>query len=172
MHRPLIQRLLRIGLTIACGSLIAMMLVVVIDVASRHLFNTPLRGAYDLVSIFLLNMVFFGMASVLAQKSEILIDLVDAVLTDGGVRALRMIASALTVFACGFLLVAAIGPAMTAHRYNERSLELNLPIWTLWAITILGLAALLIVAIARGIDDLRRADRPDDAPGPDSRSME
>lgn len=145
----------RAGLWLASLALVAIMMVIVVDVCSRHLLSHPIRGAYDMVSIFLLIMIFSGMASVVAGRAEILIDIVDGVLPVKAVHALKILASALTVLACVYLLVAMASPALAAYRYGDRSLELGLPVWTLWVFAYFGMTLVLIVAVARTVDDVR-----------------
>lgn len=145
----------RAGLWLASLALIAIMMVIVVDVCSRHLFGHPIRGAYDLVSIFLLIMIFAGMSSVVAGRAEILIDIVDGALPPKGVRALQTLASSATVLVCAYLLKAMAAPALAAYRYGDRSLELGIPVWTLWVFAYLGMVLVLIVAIARTVDDFR-----------------
>jgi len=82
---------------IASVALVAMMLIVVGDVVLRAVFNTPLRGAYDLVSIALLVMVFFGIGPVVVMKREILIDLIDGAVKPIVLRALKTLPSVLTL---------------------------------------------------------------------------
>ena len=57
-----------------------MMIVVVTDVTLRFVFNTPVRGAYDIVSFALLIMVFFGIGPVIFAGKEIVMDLFDHIL--------------------------------------------------------------------------------------------
>lgn len=152
------DQIARVGLWLACAALIAIMMVIVVDVVSRNLFGQPVRGAYDLVSILLLAMIFSGMASVVAQRAEILIDIVDEVLPRRAIRILKGISSITTVAMCGYLLVAMVPSALSAYRYGDQSLELSLPVWTLWGVAFAGLGAVLIVAIARAIDDTTGID--------------
>ena len=58
------SRITTVLLWIASAALVIMMLVVVGDVVLRAVFNTPLQGAYDIVSIMLLIMVSFGIGPV------------------------------------------------------------------------------------------------------------
>ena len=143
---------------IAAVALVAMMLIVVGDVALRAVFNTPLRGAYDLVSIALLVMVFFGIGPVIMMKREILIDLIDGVVPSQLLRALKALSAILTLAVFLFLGWAMLEPAMNAWRWSARSLELGLPLWLLWLPAFVGLAGILISAalvvrsIAKGQD--------------------
>ena len=120
-------------------ALCTMMLVVVGDVALRAIFNMPIKGAYDLVSILLLITVMFGLAPVVARRGEILIDLIDALLPSAGLRLLAVIAALTGVALFLFFGWAMIGPAFDAWQWGERSLELNIPKWPLWGITFTGM---------------------------------
>lgn len=134
---------------VAGVALAAMMLVVVADVVLRFAFNTPIRGAYDIVSIALLVMVFFGIAPVVSRQGEILIDLIDSFLPERGLRFLRACAALGTLCVFLFLGWSMIGPARDAYRYGDRSLELGLPVWCLWAAAYVGLAGILVVSLRR-----------------------
>ena len=143
---------------ISSVALVVMMLIVVGDVALRAVFNTPLRGAYDLVSIALLVMVFFGIGPVIMMKREILIDLIDGVVPSQLLRALKALSAILTLAVFLFIGWAMLEPAMNAWRWSDRSLELGLPLWLLWLPAFVGLAGILISAalvvrsIAKGQD--------------------
>ena len=128
---------------IASLALVGMMLVVVSDVALRFIFNTPVRGAYDMVSVGLLVMVFFGIGPVILRGSEILIDLIDGIASKTLLRTLRLISAVGTIAVFLFLGWSMMAPAMDAWRYGDRSLELGIPTWTLWVIAFVGLAGIL-----------------------------
>lgn len=148
-------RLARAMLWIASAALIAMMLVVVVDVGLRMLFNHPVRGAYDMVSITLLIMVAFGTAPVLVQRGEIVIDLIDGLVGRAGVRILGTIAALLTGAMVVFLLWSSVNPARDAWRWGDRSLELGVPQWALWGVAILGLCGILWGALVQILHHLR-----------------
>ncbi len=154
---------------IASLALVAMMLVVVADVVLRFVFNTPVRGAYDVVSAALLVMVFFGIGPVIARGSEILIDLIDPALPPAGLRALRVIAAVGTLAAFLFIGWSMIEPAQNAWRYGDRSLELGMPVWTLWVVAFAGLLGILLAA-ARAILTALRGPAPDTARDEDAGS--
>lgn len=145
---------------VASVALVAMMLIVVTDVALRFVFGVPVRGAYDMVSIALLVMVFFGIGPVIARQGEILIDLLDTLLPRPVLRGLMLIATAGTLVVFLFLGWSMIGPAFDAYRYGDRSLELGLPLWILWIVAFAGLlgilwsAGLRLVALVRDGDDM------------------
>jgi TRAP-type C4-dicarboxylate transport system permease small subunit len=132
---------------IASLALVAMMLVVVADVTLRFAFNIPLRGAYDMVSAFLLVMVFFGIGPVIAYGREILIDLLDKVVPGAVLRGLRLIAAIGTLAVFLFIGWSMYAPARDAFRYGDRSLELGLPVWTLWAVAFAGFIGIVWASV-------------------------
>jgi len=132
----------RIMHAIAAMALCVMMLVVVGDVVLRAVFNTPIKGAYDVVSIALLVMTMFGIAPVVAQRGEILIDLIDALLPASVLRFLALVAALTGVLLFAFFGWAMVEPAMDTWRWGERSLELGIPKWPLWVVAFIGLVGI------------------------------
>ncbi len=130
----------RVMLTIAAIALIVMMTVVVADVLLRGVFNHPVRGAYDVVSFALLVMAMCGMAPVIAERSEILIDLIDHIAAPRFVRLLKRAAAFLGIGLFAFIGWSMVAPATDAWRYGDRSLELGIPLWVLWVISFVGIA--------------------------------
>lgn len=133
---------MRVMHAVAAIALTVMMLVVVGDVVLRAVFNTPIKGAYDVVSISLLVMTMFGMAPVVAQRGEILIDLIDAVLPPAGLRALAIAAALTGIALFAFFAWSMIEPARDAWSWGERSLELGIPKWPLWIVAFAGLVGI------------------------------
>ncbi|TWC76372.1 TRAP-type C4-dicarboxylate transport system permease small subunit [Rhizobium sp. SJZ105] len=142
---------------IAAIGLCLMMLVVVLDVFLRSIFNAPLPGSYDLVGFFLLIMTMAGLGVVVAKKAEVLVDLVDAVLAPTVIKLLSVVSAILGILAFGFFAWAMVDPAIGSWRWGEKSLELGVPKWPLYVIAFLG-----IVGVVFGYTvQLRAALRPD-----------
>lgn len=142
------DRLSQIWHIVSSIALVIMMLVVVADVALRFMFNLPVRGAYDVVSVCLLIMVFFGIAPVVYRGKEIVIDLVDTALPPTALRGLRTIAAFMAICVLLFIAWSMYGPTLDAWRYGDRSLELNLPIWMFWVAAFIGLAGVIWASVA------------------------
>ncbi|MBN8293397.1 TRAP transporter small permease [Rhodobacter sp. NTK016B] len=143
------SRVSQLFLWIASVALVLMMLVVTCDVILRAVFNTPVQGAYDAVSILLLVMVAFGFAPVLANRGEIVIDLLDAVIGRRSVRLLASIAAVMTMAVMLFFAWSAIDPARNAWRYGDRSLELGIPQWAMWGVLAVGVLGILWAALVQ-----------------------
>jgi TRAP-type transport system small permease protein len=132
---------------IAMAALGLMMLVVVADVTMRYLFNSPIRGSYDLVEMLLPVMVFFGMPSVIASRQEIVIDLIDGMVSSRFRRWLILISSVLAFLMIAFVIISMLDPARQAYEYGDVKLELAFPIWILWVVVLFGMVASLLATI-------------------------
>ncbi|MCY1666537.1 TRAP transporter small permease [Rhizobium sp. SL86] len=155
-------------LSLAAGAaLIVMMLVTVADVFMRYVFNSPVRGSYELVEICLLISVFFALPQVIANSQEIVIDLIDGLMSPGAVNALKSIAAFATAAVLLFLLWSMLQPATEAYSYGDVKLELDFPVWILWSLALFGLAnsviASLFVLSVRHSDDPRHPPSQDHA---------
>ena len=132
--------LIRIMLGIAGAALMIMVIVVIADILCRAVVNMPVRGAYDVISICLLVMTAFGIGPVIAQRAEIVIDLIDEIVPPVFVRGLGVVSSMLGLAIFAYIGWAMLTPAKDAWTYGDRSLELGLPLWILWSVAVLGIA--------------------------------
>ncbi|MGH6684971.1 MAG: TRAP transporter small permease subunit, partial [Pseudolabrys sp.] len=91
--------------------------------------------------------VFNGMSTAFLRRRNIVIDLVDSFAPRGIVTALVRISDVLAVVTLALFAYAMITPAMQAYSYGDRKLELQLPIYILWAVALLGIAGAILCAI-------------------------
>jgi TRAP-type C4-dicarboxylate transport system permease small subunit len=141
------DRLQRIQLWLAALALTILMLITVADVFLRYLFNSPVRGSYDMVESMLLVFVFNSMAAGFFLRRNVVIDLIDSAVGRRATAVLIRIADLLSVVCLGLLLWAMLGPAMQAYEYGDRKLELNLPIYILWILAFVGAAGTIFCAL-------------------------
>lgn len=59
--------------------LFVIMMVTIVDVAGRDLFNAPLPGAFEMTQLLMAALIYAGLPSVSRQESHITIDLLDSV---------------------------------------------------------------------------------------------
>ena len=130
-------------------SLVIMMLIMVADVLLRALFNHPIIGAYDLVGIFLLLTTVFGISIVISKEKEILIDLIDRIIPIKLVKSLKFLTNILTFLIFCFLLYSMINPAISSWKYGDISLELGVPIWFLWLISVIGVSGIILISLGK-----------------------
>jgi TRAP-type C4-dicarboxylate transport system permease small subunit len=141
------DRLQRIQLWLAACALTILMLITVADVFLRYLFNSPVRGSYDMVESMLIVFVFNSMAAGFFLRRNVVIDLIDSAVGRRATAVLIRIADLLSVVCLGLLLWAMLGPALQAYDYGDRKLELNLPIYVLWILAFLGAAGTIFCAL-------------------------
>ena len=78
----------------ASAILLAMMLLTVVDVVARYVFNRPLRGAFEVTELMLLVLIFAGLPLVSFADEHAVMDFVDRVLGAPGQRRLRRVVEA------------------------------------------------------------------------------
>lgn len=144
----LIERLQRIQLRLASLALVALMLVTVLDVLLRYLFNKPIRGSYDLVECMLLIFVFHGMAAAFFGRRNITIDIIDGFIPPRIVAALIRLADVLSIVVLVLIFWAMITPATQIYQYGDVKLDSQIPIWWMWCAAFIGLIGTILAALA------------------------
>ena len=141
---------------IACAAMLAIMCVMVLDVTMRYLFSAPLHWAYEVLTRYLLLLVFFfSVSSVLRKGEHLVLDLLSERLP----RLLRHGPLALLFLASA--VVWAMTLAMTWQVLIENWTRTQLvpgigwPMWTSTAIVVAGLAVLTLRTVLEGLVNLR-----------------
>jgi TRAP-type transport system small permease protein len=137
----------RIQLWVAAASLVILMMVTVVDVFMRYVFNRPIRASLDAVEVTMLVFVFNGMAAAFFGRRHIVIDLLDGVFGPRVTAALIRIADVLSVFCLGLLIWAMRLPAMQAYQYGDVKMELPVPIYALWIVALASLVGTIFCAL-------------------------
>ena len=149
MEPPGAVRLLQAAqLRLAAVALFTMMTGTVLDVFFRYAFDKPLRISYDLVESMLVIYVFHGISSVFLARRNIVIDVIDTLVSPRILRALAAIADIVSVMCLLLFLWGMLQPAMQAFQYGDRKLELGLSLYVLWSFALAGLVGTLVCAIA------------------------
>lgn len=133
----------------SCGSalfLASMMLVTVVDIILRAVFNLPVTGTYDLVQLFLVGTVFLSIPDVFLRDGNIVIDFVDHVFGASAVGALKVTANVLAVVFLAVLCWRMFPPALDSAKYHEVSPDLSIPMVVHWVLMILGIVLTLPAA--------------------------
>jgi TRAP-type C4-dicarboxylate transport system permease small subunit len=143
----LLERLRVAQLRLASVALVVMMLVTVLDVFLRYAFNSPIRGSYDMVEAMLAVFVFHGMSTAFLQRRNIVIDVIDSFAHRYVVAALIRVSDVLTVLTLALFAYAMITPALQAYNYGDLKMELQVPVWWLWAAALVGMAGAILCAV-------------------------
>ena len=152
--------ILRGFLIIAMAALLVMMMAIVSDVFMRFAFNDPLTGAYDVVEICLVVAVFYSLGSVIVGAHEIVIDIIDHMAPPVVVGMLRRAAALLSAAILVFIFVSMLVPAQQSYQYGEIRLELDMPVWIVWVIALVGMSGGVLASILCLFCDAGRDDIP------------
>jgi TRAP-type C4-dicarboxylate transport system permease small subunit len=142
----LADRVQQAQLWVAVAVLLVLMMVTVLDVFLRYVFNHPIRGSYDLVESALLVFVFNSMAAAFFARRNVVIDIIDAFVGRRVTAVLIRIADVLSVLCLGLLIWAMLVPAEQAYQYGDMKLELRLPIYILWIVALMSSAGTIFCA--------------------------
>jgi TRAP-type C4-dicarboxylate transport system permease small subunit len=142
----LVERLQRAQLRLASVALIVLMMVTVVDVFPRYVFNSPVRGSYDIVECMLLIFVFNGMAAAFFGRRNIAIDIIDSFIAARAIAVLIRFADALSVLVLLLIFWAMINPAIQIYQYGDVKLDSQIPIYWMWIAAFLGLAGTVLAA--------------------------
>jgi TRAP-type C4-dicarboxylate transport system permease small subunit len=143
VHRPQAAQL-----RLAAVALLTMMTGTVLDVFFRYAFNKPLRISYDLVESMLVIYVFHGISSVFLARRNIVIDVIDSLVSPRILRVLAVIADIVSVMCLLLFVWGMCQPAMQAFQYGDRKLELGMPLYVLWGFALAGLFGTVVCAMA------------------------
>jgi len=146
-----LEWLRKIEVRIAAIALLAMMLVTVVDVFLRYVFNSPVRGSYDFVEATLVVFVFHGIAAGFLRRTNIVIDLFDIFAPERLIAICIRISDILSIAALLILIYAMITPALQAWQYGDTKIDLGLPLHVLWIVALTGMAAAILCAVGATI---------------------
>lgn len=142
------RRLKDVQLRVAMAALVVMMMTIVFDVTLRYTLGKPIHGAYDVVECSLVVFVFHGLTACFLSRQNIVIDLIDTMVSDRMLAVLIRMGDIVTVGLLALMAWAMVTPALQAYDYGDKKLELGLPLWVLWAVAIAGLLGTLACAAA------------------------
>jgi TRAP-type C4-dicarboxylate transport system permease small subunit len=136
---------------LAAAIVLAVMVMIVCDVAGRYLFGRPLPWVYDLVSIYVLNMVLYFMVSeVLRTQSHIELDLEIRLLPPRAWSVLQAIAW--LAVAAALALTTWVAFTSMLESWGKGEVHPGLYEWLVWvekAVVTLGLGLLTLRILVR-----------------------
>lgn len=130
--------------------LMAMMLLTCADVAGRYLFNSPIRGGFELTEMLLAALIFSALPLVTLRNEHVTVDLFDAVTPDWLLRIQHVVACAIGVVCIGYLAwrLWVRAEDMLASGQTTAQLKFTLA-WLTYAMAVLmGITALALLLLA------------------------
>ena len=130
---------------IAIGSLIAMLAVVIIAVALRFFFNSPIGFGEELAAIFMYTIVFGLVAKIFTKDEHLRIDVLKGVLSPKAVEFTEMV---ITLIALAFMVIWTWFCAklfIEVIDFNVRFLTMtSVPVWPVHLFIVAGMCLMIV----------------------------
>lgn len=140
--------------------ILAMMCLMVADVAGRELLGAPLTGATELIEICLVGAVFAGLPALCWHEGHITADLFDHVLGRWAIAVSRAVGCLIGAVVLGLAAWQIARIAGRAIRFGDETAQLGLPLaWVLAGMSALVAAAALASLLRAGWIMLHPATR-------------
>ena len=135
---------------------LAIMLVILQDVARRYLFNDPTSWALDVSSFMLCYLFFLALGPALEAGAHVQVDLVERMLPAGIRRWVGLIALGMVLaFGAVFLWKLYVAAAETVESGELFPTATALPVMFVWLVGPVGAAQFVLTAISIGLERLR-----------------
>lgn len=139
---------------VAIAALFGMVGLIVVDVVLRNLFNHPLYGTYEVVSLLLVPVAFFLVPDRVLNDGNIIVELIDSFAGPRTVHALKIAARVVMVIFFALLGWLMLDPLKDMYSFDRRTYDLELPlVWQNAALYFAILAGLIssIVVLVREV---------------------
>jgi TRAP-type C4-dicarboxylate transport system permease small subunit len=131
---------------VAAAFLAAMMLLTVADVVLRAVFNSPIRGTFELIELLLAWTFFLALPAVFLRDENLVVDIVDGV-APRRVPLLKRIAEILAVVVLAVMGWQSGISARDAVTFGDVTSDLALPRILYWIPVLTGIVGSAVVAL-------------------------
>lgn len=144
--QPLLARAAELTAALCAAlSLFSIMLLMLMDVAGRYLFNAPVPGAAEIIELAMGITVFSALPLVTARNEHIRLDYLGQSMRGRAQNLTHAIVASISTAGMGLLAWRIAEKALTLHRYGDTTPFLRIPIAPVaWFITACAAAATLI----------------------------
>jgi len=146
------RRLLQLAIS---AVLFLLMMITVIDVIGRDLFDAPLRGGYEMSGLILMALFFCGLPFATAARQHITVGLIDGLVPDRvrrGLDAIACLASAIALLIVSYYV---LQKGLSSMRYQEATMFLRLPLGPFSVFAALSLAVTGLILLWQTVTSLR-----------------
>jgi|HigsolmetaAR203D_1030402.scaffolds.fasta_scaffold01682_9 TRAP-type C4-dicarboxylate transport system permease small subunit len=117
-------------LAISCISMFGVMVLVTIDVLLRNLFNRPIIGVFEIVSISLIGIIVFGFSYVQSTREHIIIEVFTQKLPMRYQNVLNVCGCLIGLFVFGILAWLSVDYTISSYQNREYTMGLlRIPLW-------------------------------------------
>jgi len=137
--------------------LMAMMLLMVVDVFLRRVFNQPLTGSFEVVQFMQVTLVYLGVAYTTIKKAHISIDLITSRLSE---RTAALLESIILFLSVGFFALITWRNILRAEELcteKATSVLLSIPLFPFYYMLAFGCGVLCLVLIVQLVESASKA---------------
>lgn len=134
----------KLGL-LGSGVMVAIMLLTVIDVVLRFVFNSPLVGTLELTEIAMVALIFFAIPWAASQKVNVRVDILVNIFSSKIKKLLESISCLLSLCIAALWAWFAIPQAVYMKELGQQSDMLRIPIYPFYIIIVIGFGMLALV---------------------------
>ena len=113
----------------AAFAIVALMVLGVLQIVLRTVFNTPISGYIDLVELSMASMAFLGAAYCQRLGSHIRMELLVGKLKGRSLWALEALGAALAMFIIGVLIYYSFGHFLRSYTLGDTTMDAEFPVW-------------------------------------------
>lgn len=127
--------------------LFCLMILTLVDVVGRDLFDAPLPGGFEITELMMAALIFTVLPVVSWREEHVTIDLLDALYRPRGARLRQVAVNIVSATAMGVLAWRTWALAVQLQGYNEITEFLQIPVWPIiYLMAVMsGIATLAIV---------------------------
>lgn len=152
----IIKPIIRLGGYVAGVVLAAMMLLTVLDVFLRFVFNRPIRGGMEITEHMMGVLSFLAISYCATEGRHVKVDLLVSRLKDRGQTIFAIIGWALSLVLFIPMTLVYIPEAIDIQSYGEQSEVLNIPAFPFYIVVIIGCGLLSMVLLVELIKSIGR----------------
>jgi len=143
----------------AVAALAFMMSLTVADIVLRWVANAPIFGAFELVELSLVSLVFLAIPIVCAKNKHIVINVLDETLPRPVLRWLDVCGMVAALCLVSLIGIYMIGFARDAYRFGDRTMDMGMPVVWFWVPVFLGVLVSVAVCLSVSLRLLRQDQR-------------
>ena len=128
--------------------LFLMMILTLIDVFGRYLFNSPVMGAYEITELMLAVLIFAGIPLAGANDEHIAVDLIDGIVPRVIAKVRDIVIALVMTVVLAALSSSIWHKALEAVKYGDQSAMLQVPMSPIFFVISAALALASLVSLA------------------------
>jgi len=128
--------------------LFMMMILTLLDVFGRYLFNSPIMGAYEITELMLVVLIFAGIPLAGANDEHIAVDLIDGIVPRVIAKVRDILIALIMAVVLGALSKSIWHKGLEAIKYGDQSAMLQVPMSPVFFIISVALALASLVSLA------------------------